>query len=80
MKPSLIQARTTVLFGAGLVGVAYETLVSQADRPTLLILFAAMMGLPLFLRADEKTFQIKAPPEVEEGPPRVEPPAPGIPK
>jgi len=54
-RPSFVQVRTFVLFTAGLAGVAYETLVSSADRPTLLILFAAMMGLPLFLKADEKT-------------------------
>lgn len=46
--------RDILLFCGGLAGVAYETLASQADRPTLLLLFAAMMGLPAFLRADEK--------------------------
>jgi hypothetical protein len=46
--------RDILLFFGGLAGVAYETLGSQADRPTLLLLFAAMMGLPAFLRADEK--------------------------
>lgn len=30
-------------------GVAHETLIGHAERPTLLILFAAMMGLPAFL-------------------------------
>lgn len=58
--PTFVQLRTTVLFFGGLVGVAYETIVSQADRPTLLILFAAMMGLPLFLKADEKAIREKA--------------------
>lgn len=43
-----------VLFVVGLLGVAHETLVSDADRPTLLLLFAAMIGLPAFLRQDEK--------------------------
>ena len=45
----------TVLFVVGLLGVAHETLVSEADRPTLLLLFAAMIGLPAFLKADEKS-------------------------
>lgn len=45
--------RDAVLFSAGLAGVAYETIFVQADRPTLLLLFAAMMGLPAFLRTDE---------------------------
>lgn len=43
-----------VLFTAGLLGVAHETLVSAGERPTLLLLFAAMVGLPAFLAKDEK--------------------------
>lgn len=39
-----------VLFVSGLLGVAHETLVTHGERPSLLILFAAMMGLPLVLR------------------------------
>lgn len=47
-------SRDTVLFATGLAGVAYETLVSKTDRPTLLLLFAGMLGLPAFLRGDER--------------------------
>jgi hypothetical protein len=68
MRPTFVQVRTTVLFFGGLAGVAYVTLVDQTDRPTLLILFAAMMGLPLFLRTDEKH-------QVQEAPP---PPPPAV--
>jgi hypothetical protein len=64
--PTFIQVRTAVLFGAGLAGVVYETLVSQSDRPTLLILFSGMMGLPLFLKADEKALRQKAADAVAE--------------
>lgn len=46
-------ARDTILFGSGLLGVMYETVVEKADRPVLLLLLAAMMGLPVVLRADE---------------------------
>lgn len=46
--------RDGVLFVIGLLGIAHETLVSKADRPTLLLLFAAMVGLPAFLHKDEK--------------------------
>jgi hypothetical protein len=46
--------RNVVLFCAGLAGVAYETLVSRGERPTLLLLFAAMMGLPAFLFEDDR--------------------------
>lgn len=46
--------RDGVLFVSGLIGIGYETLVSQTDRPTLLLLFGAMIGLPAFLNKDEK--------------------------
>ncbi len=52
--PSVKIARNTVLFVVGLLGVAHETLISNADRPTLLLLFAAMIGLPSFLGKDAK--------------------------
>lgn len=45
--------RDGVLFMSGLVGVAYETYTGQ-DRATLLLLFAAMMGLPAFIQKDEQ--------------------------
>lgn len=63
-RPTFIQIRTAILFVCGLAGVAYETLVAGGDRPTLLILFAAMLGLPLFLRTDEK-LQPPTPPKPE---------------
>lgn len=46
--------RDITLFFSGLAGVAHEALSAKAERPTLLLLFAAMLGLPAFLRADEK--------------------------
>ena len=46
-------SRDSVLFAAGLAGVVYETVVTQVERPTLLLLFAAMVGLPAFLKGDE---------------------------
>lgn len=36
-----------------MLGVAHETLLQHSERPTLLILFAAMMGLPAFLTSTE---------------------------
>ena len=45
--------RDWIMFGTGILGVVYETVVAQVDRPALLALFAAMLGLPLFLRRDE---------------------------
>lgn len=49
-KRHLRISRDIVLFTAGLLGVAHETLITHGERPSLLILFAAMMGLPLVLR------------------------------
>lgn len=46
--------RDVLLFAAGLAGVIHETLVEGAERPTLLLLFAAMLGLPAFIRADDR--------------------------
>lgn len=71
-RPTFVQVRSAVLFVGGLAGAAYVTLVDQTDRPTLLILFAAMMGLPLFLRNDEKNH----PPEIPPPPPTPAPAPP----
>lgn len=46
--------RDVILFFAGLAGVFHETAIADVERPTLLLLFAAMMGLPAFLRQDER--------------------------
>lgn len=46
--------RDIILFFGGLAGVFNETVLTTTERPTLLILFAAMMGLPAFLRQDDK--------------------------
>lgn len=42
--------RSVILFGVGLAGIIYETVFNAAERPTLLVLFAGMMGTPLFLK------------------------------
>ena len=44
--------RDILLFVAGVAGLAHEVLLTNTERPTLLILFAAMMGLPAVLRQD----------------------------
>lgn len=57
-KPPLFAAarlsRDSLLFAGGLLGVLHETLFTNVERPSLLVLFGGMMGLPAFLRADEK--------------------------
>lgn len=52
MNSTIIQK--SILFVVGLLGVGHETLVAKTERPTLLLLFAAMVGLPAFLSRDEK--------------------------
>ena len=46
--------RDGTLFVAGLVGISWQTLHEQVDRPYLLVVFSAMCGLPIFLNLDEK--------------------------
>jgi hypothetical protein len=45
--------RDAILFLGGLLGVMHETLVAAQPREVLLLVFAAMMGLPAFLRLPE---------------------------
>ena len=44
--------RDIILFAAGLLGAGWETLHGPVE-PSLLVMFGAMMGLPIFLRKDE---------------------------
>lgn len=74
-RPTFLQIRSAVLFAGGMAGVAYVTLLDNTDRPTLLILFAAMLGLPLFLHSDERRPPPLPPPELR-GP---LPPSPSLP-
>jgi hypothetical protein len=46
--------RDGVIFFVGIAGVAHETLASGDADPTLLLLFASMIGLPAFLHKDER--------------------------
>jgi hypothetical protein len=46
--------RDTVLFVFGLGGIVHEAFIRSGDtRPEFLMLFAAMVGLPVALRRDE---------------------------
>jgi hypothetical protein len=54
--------RNSVLFVVGLLGVGHETLFNNSDRPTLLLLFAAMIGLPAFIGQDAKNSTKEEPP------------------
>ena len=43
------RVRDIALFVAGILGIAYETALAKSPDPTLLLVFAAMLGLPLAL-------------------------------
>ena len=47
--------RDITLFLGGLAGVLHETIFTELERPALLVLYAAMMGLPAFLRANGRS-------------------------
>lgn len=59
-------SRDGILFAAGLLGIGYETILKGGDRPTLLVLFGAMVGLPAFLRTDEKKHEAAEDEPVQE--------------
>jgi uncharacterized membrane protein YccC len=44
--------RDIALFLGGLIGLYHETFVIPSSDPQLLVLFAAMIGLPAFIRKD----------------------------
>lgn len=62
-------SRDIVLFVAGLLGVLHETLFTNGDRQFLLIIFAGMMGLPVFIRKDEMSSAPPPQPDPEPAPP-----------
>ena len=47
-------AREIILFVGGAAGVFYETLGKPNPDPSLLVVFAGMMGLPIMLHKDER--------------------------
>lgn len=52
--PSSRALRDALTFGAGLAGFIHEVIVTQGERPALLVACAGLMGLAPFLRADER--------------------------
>lgn len=45
--------RDIALFITGIAGIAHETLIAHTAQQSLLIVFAAMIGLPFVIRGDE---------------------------
>lgn len=53
--PSVIKVlRDIVLLVVGVWGIVHETITPKPD-PQLIILFGTMVGLPAFIRADERS-------------------------
>jgi hypothetical protein len=50
--------RDVVIFSTGIVGIVHEIFFANTDRPTLIILFGAMIGLPAFLHFDENRTKV----------------------
>lgn len=48
------QLRDGAMFALGMAGFLHELIVTQGERPTLLLACLALMGLPVMLKADEK--------------------------
>jgi hypothetical protein len=61
--------RDTILFVVGLGGIVYETVSGGAEKPTLIIAFVGMVGLPLFIRNDEQRQPPPPPPPEPASPP-----------
>lgn len=53
--------RDAVLFCGGLGLLVYEVVFRSTERPALLVVLCGMMGLPAFLRLDEKRRNGKEP-------------------
>lgn len=47
-------SRDGILFLVGILGIIHEVFLTSLDRPDILILFLALVGLPAFLRGDER--------------------------
>lgn len=60
--------RTLVLFFAGLGGVLYEMIFVHPADAGLLVVFGAMMGLPIFLNKNGKSAGQKGPSSEDHAP------------
>lgn len=54
MPSGFRSVRDVLTFGMGAGGIGYEVLGKGPERPTLLIVFAGLLGLPLVFREQDK--------------------------
>lgn len=78
-RPSAKNLRDLVTFLLGAIGLVYEALTGGVEKPTLIIAFVGLMGLPLFIRGDE-AHQTPPPPTIEPPPPARAPDPPEAPR
>lgn len=70
--------RDILLFLLGAAGLAHEVIVTDGERPWLLMLLGGLLGLPAFLRLDGRNGSgTPAPPASPPGP--APPPLPSTP-
>lgn len=67
-RPSWGSAREAALFVGGFLLTVNEAASGRPDRPSLYVLFAAMMGLPFTRAADRKRREKRPPPDPQPGP------------
>jgi hypothetical protein len=70
--------RDGILLVVGLAGLYHETVLTNLDRPDLIIAFFGMIGSPMFLRVDERRNRRNQPPPPPPPPP-ADPGDPGDP-
>lgn len=46
-------SRSNVTFVLGVVGLVYETVVKDTERPVLIALFGTLVGAPVWLKVDK---------------------------
>lgn len=59
MPSGFRSVRDLLTFLLGAAGIAYEVLGEGPERPTLLIVFAGLLGLPLVFREQDKAHDIQ---------------------
>jgi hypothetical protein len=59
MPSGFRSVRDLLTFLLGAAGIAYEVLGNGPERPTLLIVFAGLLGLPLVFREQDKAHDIQ---------------------
>lgn len=63
MPSGFRSVRDMLTAGLGAAGIIYETAFQDTERPTLLIVFAGLLGLPLVFREQDKAHDERETPQ-----------------